>query len=223
MAEYNERRRIGSIIEEASPVSSSVATVPLNADHLTRIRQGNPEALTVWFEQNVDAVHAFVYYRVGKDFHLAADVTQATFAKALEKLGDYDPKRGSMVTWLRTLSRNVIRDTLSRHRKESQLQTMWEHIDQTLNCIYNRIDREVLPDEILERKETRELVGITLANLPPHYREVLEEKYVQGQSLETMARLRSTTMDSVKAMLRRARVSFRETFLTLAKMETASW
>ncbi|MBI2191051.1 MAG: sigma-70 family RNA polymerase sigma factor [Planctomycetes bacterium] len=188
---------------------------------LQKIRQGDPEAMALWFEENVDAVYLFVYYRVGKDPDLAADGTQATFAKAMEKLNEYDPDRGNMITWLRVLSRNVIRELLSARRKETQLQEVWENIDRKLEDIYERIDRELLPDEVLERKETQELVGMTLAHLPPQYRDVLQAKYLDGQSLETMARLRSTTLDSVKSMLRRARAAFRETFLTLARTETA--
>ncbi len=192
---------------------------PGSDELLTQIRAGDPGALTAWFEDHVDALYAFVYYRLGRDPDLAADATQTTFAIALERLGDYDPERGAMLTWLRTLSRNVIRDTLRAHRRAAQLQTAWNNIDASLQRIYERIDRELLPDAALERAETRELVGMTLANLPPQYREVLEAKYMEGHPLEAIARMRSVTIDSVKSMLRRARAAFRETFLTLAQSE----
>jgi RNA polymerase sigma-70 factor (ECF subfamily) len=188
---------------------------------LGRIRAGDQAALTAWFGQNVDPLHAFVFYRVGSDPDLAADATQATFTLALERLGDFDPTRGSMITWLRMLSRNIIRDLLSRHRKAAQLQATWDDIDQSLVETYERIDRELLPEAALEREETRELVGMTLANLPPQYREVLEAKYMREQSLEAIAATRSATVDSVKAMLRRARAAFRETFLALANSGVA--
>ena len=192
---------------------------PADRARLDRIIRGDPAALTQWFEQNVDAVYAFVFYRVGNDCDLAADATQATFALALERLGDYDPQRGGMVTWLRVLSRNIVRDLLAKHRKAVQLQTVWNNIDQSLKRIYERIDRELLPDAALERQETKELVSMTLANLPPHYREVLEAKYFDEQPLEAIARMREATIDSVKSMLHRARAAFRETFLTLAGSE----
>jgi RNA polymerase sigma-70 factor (ECF subfamily) len=193
------------------------ASAPSDEGLLRRVAAGDPDALTAWFEQNADALYAFAYYRVGNDPNLAADATQSTFALALERLDDYDPQRGTMVTWLRMLSRNVIRDLLTRHRRAAQLQATWNNIDQSLARIYERIDHDLLPDEALERKETRQLVGMTLANLPPHYRELLEAKYMEGLALEAIARMRSATIDSVKGMLRRARAAFRETFLTLAR------
>jgi RNA polymerase sigma-70 factor (ECF subfamily) len=194
-------------------VSESPASEP---HFLRRIRRGDPQALAAWFEAHADALHAFIYYRVARDPDLAADATQSTFALALERLGDYDPERGEMITWLRTLSRNVVRDLLRVHRRAAQLQTAWDNVDASLHRIYERIDREPLPDAALELQETRELVGMTLANLPPRYREVLEAKYLDGHPLEAIAAARAVTVDSVKAMLRRARAAFRETFLTLA-------
>ena len=188
-----------------------------DAGVLRRIAAGDPAVLTAWFEANVDSLYAFAFYRVGSDPDLAADATQATFALALERLGDFDPSRGSMPTWLRMLSRNIIRDLLLRHRKAAQLQMGWDNVDASLARIFERIDHDLLPDAALERQETRELVGMALANLPPQYREVLEAKYMEGHPLEAIARMRSATVDSVKAMLRRARAAFRETFLTLAK------
>jgi len=184
---------------------------------LKQISAGDPAALTAWFEQNADAVYAFAYYRVGNDPDLAADATQSTFALALERLGDFDPGRGTMLTWLRMLSRNIIRDLLLRHRRAAQLQAAWDNVDASLVRVYERIDHDLLPDAALEREETRELVGMTLANLAPQYREVLEAKYMEGHALEAIAAKRSATVDSVKAMLRRARAAFRETFLTLAR------
>ncbi|MDP6355151.1 MAG: sigma-70 family RNA polymerase sigma factor [Planctomycetota bacterium] len=183
------------------------------------IAEGDEEALAEWFNSHADALYAFIYYRVGNDPDLAADATQATFARALERLGDYDPERGEMTAWLRSLSRNVIRDTLAAHRKTIQLQLVWERIDESLRAVYERIDREQLPEAVLEREETRGLVGMALANLPLQYRAVLEAKYMNGHSLAAIAEMRQATIDSVKALLRRARAAFKETFLTLARTE----
>ncbi len=66
-------------------------SVPDDANTLMLIRAGDPAALTRWFESHVAPLHAFVYYRVGRDRDLAADATQSTFALALTRLDDYDP------------------------------------------------------------------------------------------------------------------------------------
>jgi RNA polymerase sigma-70 factor (ECF subfamily) len=189
---------------------------------LEKIRIGDPLALQEWFSENVDKVYGFIYYRVGNDPQAAADVTQSTFERALEKLSDFDPGRGSMATWLRITSRNLIRDHLKIAKRNVPLEQLWARLDSALESHLSEIDDQLLPDEALERDETRELVSMTLANLPENYREMLDAKYLDGQSLQTIATSRGTSIDSVKSMLRRARAAFRTTFKTLADPQTPS-
>jgi len=186
---------------------------------LAKIADGDRDALAQWFRCNKDSLYSFIFFRVGSDPDLAADVTQATFTAALEQLDRFDSSRGDMITWLRYLSRNIIRDTLVRHQRGVQLQTVWDRLDESLRLAFQRIESELLPDEVLQQKETREMVEMTLANLPPDYRQVLEAKYVDNQPLRTIAELRESTVDAVKSMLKRARAAFRECFLAIAKME----
>jgi len=186
---------------------------------LRQISKGDVDALTEWFHRHKDALYAFIFYRVGGDPELTADAVQSTFAAALERLDRYDPERGDMITWLRFLSRNIVRSQMAGHRRDVQLQTVWDRIDESLQAAYQRIESDLLPEDILQRKETRELVQMTLANLPPQYQQVLEAKYIENHPLETIAKIRDTSLDSVKSMLRRARAAFRECFLAIAKME----
>ena len=186
---------------------------------LARIRAGDEAALERWFHREADALYAFAYYRVANDPGLAADVVQSTFADALGRLEQFDPARGSMAAWLRMLARNVIRDTLREHRRHVPIDSVWHDIDQALERLYAQIDQAELPDEVLQRHETRELVSMTFANLPVQHRDLLNAKYIEEHSLESIARMRETTIDAVKAKLRRARAAFRKAFLTLAATE----
>lgn len=189
---------------------------------LHEIRRGDPKAMQVWFEQHVDGLYGFIYYRVGNDSQAAADLTQATFERALERLADFSPERGSMATWLRLTSRNLIRDHLRTSHRNVPLQDLWSRLDEVLESHFSEIDDQELPPAALERDETRELVSMTLANLPDHYREVLDAKYLNEQSLEAIAASRDATIDSIKALLRRARAAFRTTFQTLADPDIPS-
>lgn len=189
---------------------------------LHAIRSGDSVALQAWFDQNVDGLYGFIYYRVGNDSQAASDLTQATFERALERLADFSPERGSMATWLRLTSRNLIRDHLRAAKRSVPLQDLWSRLDEVLESRFSEIDDQELPPEVLERDETRELVSMTLANLPTHYREVLDAKYLDEQSLAAIAASRDTTIDSIKSLLRRARAAFRTTFQTIADPEIPS-
>ena len=90
-------------------------------------------------------------------------------------------------------------------------------MDRELLGLYARLDSEPFGDEVLQREETRELVNATMAQLPPHYREALEAKYVTGKSVRDLAVQGRTTEKAVESQLTRARKAFRATFLALTQ------
>ena len=144
-------------------------------------------------------------------------MVQETFASALGRVADYDPARGSVVAWLCTLSRNVIRDQLKAHRRSDQLAETWERLDASLAQVFESLERAPLPGEALEHAEVKHLVNVTIAHLPEPYRVVLARKYVDGDSLETLSRELGLSEDAVKSRLARARRAFRDTFATLGQ------
>ena len=103
------------------------------------------------------------------------------------------------------LSRNVIRDHLRAHRKGDEIAQTWERIDATLAQTFAAMAERPLPGEVLERAETRDLVHMAIANLPEQYRSALTRKYVDGESLETLARELGISVDAAKSLLARAR------------------
>ena len=72
-------------------------------------------------------------------------------------------------------------------------------------------------DQPYERQETRELVNTTMSQLPPHYREALEAKYLTGRSVRDMAAVWSISEKAVESLLTRARQAFRVAFLALSR------
>ena len=183
---------------------------------LRAARGGDPAAIGRFYDAHVDGLYTFVYYRVGRDNHLAEDVVQETFAIAMSRQADYDPARGSIGSWLTVLSRNVIRDHLRAHKRSDELATTWERIDATLAQTFASMAERPLPGEVLERAETRDLVHMAVANLPEQYRNALTRKYVDGESLETLAGELGISVDAAKSLLARARRAFRDTFATLS-------
>jgi RNA polymerase sigma-70 factor (ECF subfamily) len=176
---------------------------------------GDPEAIGRFYDEHVDGLYAFVFYRVGRDADLAEDVVQATFARALDQAAAFDPARGSVGSWLTTLSRNVIRDHLRAHRRSEETAERWERIDASLTQLYDALEQTPLPGDVLARAETRDLVHMTIAHLPAPYRTALTGKYVDGKSLDDLARELDLSVDAVKSLLARARRAFKETFATL--------
>ena len=80
---------------------------PFSERDLRRLRQGDAHVIDRWVRAYADSLYTFVFYRVLKDPDLAAEVVQETFLRALRRIGDYDPQRGSALVWLTYLSKNI--------------------------------------------------------------------------------------------------------------------
>lgn len=195
-----------------------MATPIEDSDLVRRVQRGDESALEALYERHVDGLYAFVFYRVGRDSHIAEDVVQDTFLTALERLDHFDADRGSLRTWLCITSRNVIRKHLRRARPAGavRLEAMFSRIDDTLAELLAVLDGAPLSDELIAREQTREMVAMTVANLPERYRDVLTRKYVSGLTVEELAVELSVSADAVKSLLARARRAFRATFVTLS-------
>lgn len=181
---------------------------------LELLRNREPEAIQAWFERYADSVYTFVYYRVGKDEQAASDVVQETFLDALTRIEQYDPERGSMEAWLMTLSRNFISKALKAKGMVS-LDRLWSHVDKELFACFEQLATEPLPQDVLEKKETEDLVHMTLASIPGNYRTILTLYYHRGLSLRDIASKANKSEGAVKVLLHRARQAFKEAFLRL--------
>jgi RNA polymerase sigma-70 factor (ECF subfamily) len=179
------------------------------------LRRREPAAVERWFLRYADPLYTFAFYRVGRDAEAAAEVVQETFTTALRKIRDYDPGRGSMHAWLTYTARNCIRRVLRQHRDLRTQSRAWQEIDRKLQGAWSELDRSLLPDEVVEREETANMVRAALSNLPEHYREALTEHYCRQRSLEQIAGSRGTSAGAVKSLLHRARLAFKVAFETI--------
>ena len=81
----------------------------------------------------------------------AEDVTQKTFVSAWTSRASYDPAKGRMSTWLVTIARRRIADTLDARRRVRELQEKLQRFAVTEGAMASDIDlgdRLLLADEI---------------------------------------------------------------------------
>ncbi len=180
-----------------------------------RILAGDQDAAHFLFEEHFDALYEFAHYRLGAERALAEDAVQDTFVVALESLASFDG-RSSLHTWLCGIAKNKMR-AQRRKRRPVALDEVLEGADDEIDSILARVSSEPLPDWVLERKETRELVGATLSSLPPDYRRALVDKYVGGHSVAQIAATVGKSEKAAESMLTRARLAFANVFELLAR------
>jgi RNA polymerase sigma-70 factor (ECF subfamily) len=180
-----------------------------------RILAGDRAAAEAFVEEHVDALYEFVHYRAGGDRATAEDVVQDTLLTALQGMAGFDG-RSTLSTWLCGIAKNKIRSE-RRRRRPMPLADVLDEADAEIHAILASVAAEPLPDWVLERQETAELVGATLSSLPPDYRRALVEKYVEGISVAEIARRAGKGEKAAESTLHRARVAFAKVFETVTR------
>lgn len=180
---------------------------------------GDADAIRNLTDVALQELYPFCLYRVGNRRELCEEVVQETVLRALDRLAEYDPQRanGDILRWLTGLARNEIHRVLAREKNTVSLEAMWARVDGEMLAAYARLDNEAFSRDVLDREETRLLVNATMSQLPPHYREALEHKYIRGKSVREMAQMQSLSEKAAESLLSRARGAFRAAFLTIAR------
>lgn len=225
------RRRTGHdpaprlrVVRDATDSEASAAAPPVDAESaehgadlaLARaILAGDRAAGDRFVACHLDGVYRFLLYRVGRDVALAEDLAQETLVTGIERLTTYDG-RASLHAWLCGIARNHVRGGV-RRRRPASLEDLLASSDGEIDAILARIEHEPLPDDVLARAETAELVGATLSSLPPVYREALLDKYVEGRSVPETAARSGRHVKAAESTLHRARRAFAEVFTLLAR------
>ena len=185
----------------------------------TKALSGDPTAISRLASAALVPLYSFCLYRVGRNRHVCEEVVQETLVHAIRDLRNYDPARSNnnIFGWLQGLARNQIQRILSREKNTISLEALWARMDRDLLDAYAKLESQPFADDLLHREETREVVNATMSQLPLHYREALEAKYLQGRSVRDIATSASTTEKAVESLLTRAREAFRVTFLALTR------
>ncbi|MCI0377768.1 MAG: sigma-70 family RNA polymerase sigma factor [Gemmataceae bacterium] len=181
--------------------------------------RGEEAAVKELAQAVLQPLFSFCLYRVGRNQHLCEEVVQETLLRALRELRNYEPARAqnNIFPWITGLARNEIQRALGREKSALSLQALWAKMDNELLAIYAKLEQEPFGAELLQREETRDLVNATMSQLPPHYREALEAKYVTGKSVRDLAAAWRLTEKAAESQLTRARKAFRATFLALSR------
>ncbi len=185
-----------------------------------RILDGDREAAEALFRTHARTLFEFVYYRVGKDRARAEDVAQEAMLVAFDRMSDFDG-RSSLHTWMCGIAKNRIR---AGHRKRQPIaiEALLEDSEAEIGAILADVEREPLPEDVLEARETRELVGAALSSLPPHYRRALSDKYLEGISVPETAQREGVGVKAAESTLHRAKQAFGRVFVLLAKRREAA-
>ncbi len=180
-----------------------------------RILLGDREAGEDLFERHLNTLYEFVHYRAAGDRGVIEAVVQETLLTAYENLAAYEG-RSSLHTWICGIAKNKLRSH-RRKKRPIPLDDLLDQADPEIDLVLMAIENEEIPDRVIERRETRELVGAAMSSLPPEYRQALVDKYIENLTVAEMAARTGKGAKAAESTLFRARQAFCRVFELLAR------
>lgn len=159
---------------------------------LTGLATGDPE-LAVAFVRRFQRTVFGVALAVLGDPQLAEDVAQQTFERAWRHAQVYDPRRGSVRSWLTVIAHNLAIDAV-RARRASPVGP--EDLDTLLGLVTETPERRALADDSAER------VRRAVAELPREQARALVMAGIYGMTAREVADAENVPLGTAKTRIR---------------------
>lgn len=175
-----------------------------------RLLAGEEAAFDEFFAAYFPRLYRFARARLNGDDDAAEEVVQSAMIRGLDRLSTYRGE-AALFTWLCSLCRHEI--AAYRERTGKAVETSWLDEPGTAAALdaLALLDSED-PEAQLRRSEVAQLVQATLDHLPGRYGDALEWRYIQGLSVDEVARRLGLGYKATESLLSRARQAFREGF-----------
>ncbi|MDI6705661.1 MAG: sigma-70 family RNA polymerase sigma factor [Bacillota bacterium] len=172
-----------------------------------RSKEGDLQA----FEELVLMYQKQIYnlgYRMMGNEEDACDIAQEAFLRAYKSIGKFNLK-SRFGTWIYRIAMNLCIDEL-RKRKKAKLYPI-VHNDNPEDKQYKLVsDAGDLPEELVEKKETRLKVQQAINRLPEDHRTMIVLRDIQGRSYQEIADIMGLNLGTVKSRISRARYNLKE-------------
>ena len=163
---------------------------------LERAKKGDADAVSCLFSRYQGPIYRFAVHMCGRE--AGDDVVQETFLTIMRQPGRYDPARGSVLSYLFGIARNLALKRLTS-RGAAVFSDELDKDEQTADPA-----QETALDS-LTRMETIEAVRAAVESLPPLYREVVVLCELQEMDYAAAAGIIQCPIGTVRSRLHRAR------------------
>ncbi len=140
------------------------------------------------------------------DSGVAEDVAQEAFIRILRHASVYDARRGSVVSWTLTITRNLAIDALRLRRAIPMDPDDW--------IFTNLVSGEIAPDEAVVASDGASPIFLALSELPEDQRRAIVLAVLYGRTAVEIADEESIPIGTAKSRIRLAMAKLRESVAT---------
>ena len=176
---------------------------------------GDERAFERFFEDNFARLYRFALVRLSDDPEAAREIAQIVLTRAIRKLHTYRAE-SALFTWLCAICRNEVSDWLSRQGRYRQHIILTEDFPDVQAAVDSyQSPFEESPEANYQRLERLRLIQVAMDKLPAKYGDVLEWKYVEGQSVREISVRLNIGQEATQSLIARAKRAFADVYTTL--------
>jgi RNA polymerase sigma-70 factor (ECF subfamily) len=163
------------------------------------------------WEEIVQRYHRRIYnicYRFAGSTDDAQDLTQDVFIKMYRTLNSYDLERGAFMTWVTTITRNLLVDHFRKSKQDrvtDSLDTAPSEHEDALPLSERIPDKAQPPDARVQSREIGQTVHLALQKLSPELREAVILRDLQDMDYKEIATVLKVPEGTVKSRINRGR------------------
>lgn len=150
-----------------------------------------------------------ICYRFTGSADDAQDLTQEVFIKIYRTLDSFDVEKGSFMTWVTTVTRNLLVDNFRKTKQDrvtDSLDNSGTDDDEVQPLSEQLADKGPSPDARVHSRETQEMVQQALQKLSPELREAVILRDLQDMDYKDIALSLKVPEGTVKSRINRGRV-----------------
>ena len=163
------------------------------------------------WQEIVQQYHRRIYnicYRFSGSPDDASDLTQEVFLKIYRTLGTFDGSRAAFMTWVTTVTRNLLVD----HFRKGKYDRVTESLEAApggqedgLTLGEQLQDQSISPERRVQRLQVQKVVHEALQKLSPELREALILRDLQDMDYKEIAQVLKIPEGTVKSRINRGR------------------
>jgi len=177
--------------------------------NLNRAIQGDHEAFGMLYEQYVERIFNYVYYRTGNQ-HDAEDLTAKVFFRAMRRIPQYQERGLPVTAWLYRIAHNLVANW---HRDRGRRPEI------SLDEGYASIPHSEHPEVTLLQLEEQDHLLRIIRDLPPERQQLIILKFVEHMSNAEIGQIMGRTEGAVKSLYHRTLLALRVDMETVSNEE----
>lgn len=178
------------------------------------VSNGDEEALKSLYDVYADLLFAYIKHLLSEAPRVAVeDIWQETLLSTIRGMSSF---RGDsrLFTWMCGIAKRKVADYRRQRKTSINL-----NCSTAMNNLGYLIDKDVLPEDYVLQQATRRHVVEVLGSIRPKYQKILIQRYINGSSVEEIAKSIGKSYKATESLLSRARQAFKSSFIKLSKEE----